>query len=169
MQQTILNLQKQLLALLQQLLAIQTAKPATSVTSASIYTAAKNSLHKHMTLDPSVPADVGCAEAVSAVLKLAGVAVPEGGIASTATMYEWLKNSPWFVQTGNPVQGDIIISPTGTSTKGVAHGHVGIVAQYGVLSNNSDTGLWLEAYTLASWKQYFNGIEGFPVIYFHHI
>lgn len=130
-----------------------------------IYEEAKSCLRKHITLDPSVPPDVGCAEAVSYVLKLAGVrGFPTTGIAGTSVLYSWLKANATEVKT--PVAGNIIISPTGMSSINSPHGHVGIVANFGVLSNDSDSGLFMEKYTLETWAQYFGEVEGFPVIYF---
>lgn len=109
--------------------------------------------------------ELGCAEAVSYVLNGVGVKdFPRNGYLSTADMYIWLKR--FAVRVESPVYGDIIISPTGTSEKGYRHGHVGIVAKHGVLSNNSMNGLWQEYYTLTSWDKYYNDRLGFPVIFF---
>lgn len=157
LQAAIATLQKQLDAILQ---------PPTK-TSNLIYAKAAACLDKHITLDPTVPAELGCAEAVSYVLKLAGLSDGSAGIAGTQAMYQWLLANTAFNLTATPVPGDIIISPTGTSTINSPHGHVGIVAKYGVLSNDSDTGLFAEKYTLVSWGKYFHDIEGFPVYYFH--
>lgn len=129
-----------------------------------IYTAAAKCYEKHITLDPSVPFDLGCAEAVSYVLKVSGIVFPTEGIAGTAALYTWLQQH--FILVVNPLPGDVVISPTGFSSKNSPHGHTGIVAKYGILSNDSDTGLFLEKYTIASWHQYFGVTEGFPVFYF---
>lgn len=137
---------------------------ATTVTQLRIYNTAAAALGKHITLDPSVPPDLGCAEAVSYVLKMSGFLLPEAGIAGTSALYIWLQRN--FIPVTNPIFGDIIISPTGFSSIGSSHGHTGIVAKYGILSNDSDTGLFLEKYTLTSWHQYFAVTEGFPVFYF---
>lgn len=132
-----------------------------------IYNVAAGDLHKQITLNSSVPPDVGCAEAVSYVLKQAGVSgIPAQGFASTSDLYHWMLNSTQFVATTEPQAGDIVISPTGTSSINTPHGHTGIVAKQGILSNDSDTGLFLEKYTLSSWKQYFGATLGFPVYYF---
>jgi hypothetical protein len=135
-----------------------------TVTQLRIYNAAAACLEKHITLDPSVPGELGCAEAVSYVLKQAGYILPEEGIAGTAALYVWLQQH--FTPVSVPQYGDVIISPSGMSTKGSPHGHTGIVAKYGILSNDSDSGLFLEKYTLASWATYFHTTEGFPVFYF---
>lgn len=133
--------------------------------SQSIYSEAKACLHLHVTLDESVPSDVGCAEAVSYVLKAAGVTgLPQVGIAGTSDLWAWLRQN--FSQVTNPLPGDIVISPTGTSSLGSSHGHTGIVGQFGILSNDSDTGLFLEKYTVQTWQQFFGHALGFPVFYF---
>lgn len=166
---TLTLLKTQLLAKLEELVQHlqaqqQTASvPATPVSS--IYTVAKNALHTHITLDPSVPADVGCAEAVSYVLKNAHVPnFPVAGFPGTAALWQWCQSNMLSVAT--PQAGDVVISPSGTSSKGVAHGHTGIVAMQGILSNDSDTGLFMEKYTVASWQQFFGVQNGFPVFFY---
>jgi hypothetical protein len=129
-----------------------------------IYTAAKLALNTHVTLDPSVPPDVGCAEAVSYILKNSGVILPPRGMASTSQFMIWLKKNGKLVTT--PEAGNIVISPTGTSTKGVLHGHMGIVLKYGIASNDSNTGLFRENYTVKSWQRLFHTHLGFPVYFF---
>lgn len=164
---TVPDLQRQLLAALQHLLAL--VQP-TSTTNQRIYDESVKCLHTHVTLDSTVPPELGCAEAVSYVLEQAGITdLPPKGIAGTAALYQWLKLNKQFVQTQNPVFGDIIISPSGMSSKASPHGHTGIVAKNGILSNDSDTGLFMEKYTLQTWTQFFGTIEGFPVFYFHAI
>lgn len=140
--------------------------PGDNVANVSkVYTVAKNCLHTHVTLDPTVPADVGCAEAVSYVLKNAGaIGFPVTGFASTSLLYAWLRNNAQRVMIPQP--GDVVISPSGTSTKGTLHGHTGIVAKFGILSNDSDTGLFMEKYTQSSWQMFFGVKLGFPVLYF---
>lgn len=108
--------------------------------------------------------ELGCAEAVNYVYKKT-FGTPIGGETSTAGMYEVLKKDKRFVKVDEPLFGDIIISPTGTSTLNALHGHVGIVAKYGILSNNSLNGLWQEKFTLQSWKIYYTN-RGFPVYYY---
>jgi hypothetical protein len=145
------------------LLASHTAK------SMAIYNEAAACLDKHVTIDPTVSPDLGCAEAVSYVLKNAGYNLPVTGIPGTAALWEWIKESRQFAETTTPVPGDIVISPTGTSTINSPHGHVGIQAKYGILSNDSDTGLFAEKYTNITWGNYFHTIEGFPVLYYHAV
>lgn len=135
--------------------------------SKKIYDTAASCLGQHITLDTSVSADLGCAEAVSYVLKNAGVpGLPTRGIAGTAALYTWLCSSGQFDEPTQPLPGDIIISPTGAPTARFAHGHVGIVAKHGILSNNSYTGKFDEALNLDSWRDFFQVRGGFPIYYF---
>lgn len=138
-----------------------------------LYTVAKNSLGTHQTLNDTVPPDVGCAECVSSILKTAGISVPIEGIAGTSALYTWLQNNPRFTQVASPQAGDIIISPT-TSLGKISHGHVGIMAMYGVqyvddwgiISNDSDTGLVREKWCLKDWINYYQVYGGLDVCYF---
>lgn len=153
---------------------IQTLKP--SGFPPLLYTVAQKSLGTHQTLNDAVPPDVGCAEAVSSMLQSAGVSLPARGIAGTAALYTWLKNNPRFVQTTTPDAGCIIISPT-TPGAAITHGHVGIIAMYGlqytddwgIISNDSDTGLIREKWCLKDWINYYQVYGGLDVVYFRLI
>ncbi len=156
-----------LISKLKQLVSLLTLqKQSQSNMAKNIYAIAAASLGKHLTLDDSVPSDLGCAEAISFILKTAQEPIIAKGYPGTAGLYEYLHTSGHFIIVSQAQPGDVIISPTGTSTKGSTHGHVGIVGQNGVLSNDSNTGLFLEHYTLESWQAYFGDYLGFPVYFF---
>lgn len=129
-----------------------------------LYEIAKSHLGEHITMDEFVPHELGCAEAISYCLNEAGFKVPSNGFAGTAQLYDWLLAN--FEQVFEPKMGDVIISPTGTSSKGSAHGHCGINGKYGILANNSDSGLFAEIFTLTSWNKYYQDALGFPVYFF---
>lgn len=137
-----------------------------------IYDKAKSCIGQDISLDQTIPNDVQCAEAVSYILKACQYDIPRKGIAGTGTLYAWLHNNPLFKETRDfnqmeiPKYGSIIISPAGTSKIGYPHGHTGIVAKYGVLSNDSDTGLFLEKYTLKTWMQFFGEVRGLETYFF---
>lgn len=139
-----------------------------TVNETKLYTIAKNNLGKHITLDPNVPYDVGCAEAVSFNLKQLGVVgIPLSGFASTADLYTWMKSLPsLFDEIECPEAGAIIISPSGTSTQNAPHGHVGICGNFGIMSNDSQSGLFLELWTVDKWNTYYGHALGFPVHFF---
>lgn len=139
-----------------------------------LYGIAKNLLGKHLTLNNNVPPDVGCAEAVSYVLKQAGVKnIPTSGIAATADLYRWMLKDPQFHLIQQPEEGAIIVSPTGFGN-GTVTGHTGILGvfgvqfpnEYGIMSNNSDNGLWQEKWNLLTWWENY-GLKGkLPVALF---
>lgn len=90
-----------------------------------------------------------------------------GGGYSTAALWECLKDTSKFesVTTGNALPGDIIIAPSGSNANArLAHGHVGIVAKYGILSNNSETGTLEETFDVASWIAYYTTYGGIPTL-----
>jgi hypothetical protein len=131
-------------------------------------------LEEHCTLDNSVPADVGCAEAVSFILHKSGIAgLPITGIAGTATLYEWLSHNPHFKRVYTPEAGALIISPTGYGNNTVS-GHTGFLGKYGkyyagdwgIVSNDSSTGLLLELWNLNRWQKHYGQQGGLPVAFF---
>lgn len=158
--------------------AVTTASSITNVIvktmEENVYTQAKLSLGKHMTLDNAVPAEKGCAEAVSAVLALAGISDGSQGIAGTSALYTWLTTH--FTPITAPEQGCIIISPTGMGN-GSVEGHVGCVGgfnvafpnDFGIMSNDSASGKFLETWSLARWHAYYGGVGNLPVLFFRPV
>lgn len=148
----------------------QNASPSPAVaqpvmtTQEKVYMAAKLCLGKHITLNDNVPHDVGCAEAVSYVLKAAGLPIPQGGFAGTYDLWQWLQGHATLSNT--PSAGCVIISPTGTSAINSPHGHVGCLGNFGIMSNNSDSGLFTELWTLQKWFEYYRDTLKFPVYFF---
>lgn len=139
-----------------------TLLPGQTANSLKVYLMAKQCLGKHLCENSAY----GCAETVNAIVD-AALGYPAGGSASTYLMYNVLKSSPRFEQVTTPLPGDIIISPTGYGTNPIMpNGHVGIVGIYGILSNDSYNGLLEENYTLAMWKDHYNGVGGYPIYYF---
>lgn len=137
-----------------------------------LYDAAKAAylIHEHLTLDESVPADVGCMEAISTLLKRCEYDIPPKGIPGTATGYEWLCNNPLFkvapfAVNSSYTKGSIIISPPPGKT-GYPHGHIGIIGEYGILSNDSETGEFRENYTIQTWADFFGRLRGLPIYIF---
>lgn len=160
--QNIIDTIKAKLAVLQKQVANLIGSPSV------LYTTAVPLLGKHITLNDNVPNEVGCAEAVSYVLKQAGITVPEGGIPGTATLYSFLKNNKSFVESSSYLVGAIIVSPTGMGNDKIP-GHTGICANYGILSNNSATGLFLETWNISNWISYYHQYGGLPIYYFVYV
>lgn len=143
-------------------------KPTNMTPQQLLYNVAKDSLGTHMTLDDSVPMQVGCAEAVSAVLKDAGVpGIPPKGIAGTASLLAFLEKSPNFSEIEQGEPGSVIISATGTGN-GKIRGHVGICGINGIMSNESQTGLWREQWDETSWDSYYRRYGGIPTRRFRY-
>lgn len=144
------------------------APPKMMTSSEKLYLIAKTNLDTRLTLDESIPAAVGCAQAVSKALKtLSNTLIPPGGISGTYTLLEWLKTHPTlFREVSEAAPGRIIISPTGYSTKRFPHGHVGICLTDRIASNNSFNGLWQDKFTHKMWDDYYRRDRGFPVRYF---
>lgn len=137
--------------------------------SPKIYQTAKSLFGEHLTLNPSVPSETGCAEALSAVLLKCSVkGIPRLGFAGTYDMLHWLENSPSFVEIFEYEPGAIIISATG-SGNGKIPGHCGVCAQQGILSNNSDNGLWQEKWTMDKWREYYAIFGGMEARFFRNI
>jgi hypothetical protein len=85
-------------------------------------------------------------------------------------MYQALQNPRDWISVNVPEPGSIIISPSGYSSKGARNGHVGIVGLGNmIMSNDSGTGMWLEHYSIDSWKLYYGQKLGFPVLFFNKV
>lgn len=83
---------------------------------------------------------LGCAEALSFVLKRAGITgLPKKGILGTPELDKWLSKHCTRVET--PMFGDIAIAPTGAGN-GRVRGHCWVVGKHRWMSNNSQTTLW---------------------------
>ncbi len=141
-----------------------------------LYDAAKACIGKHITLNEAVPAMVGCAEAVSYVLTEIGVNDGPQGIASTASLDTWLRSDHRFLSINAPEEGAILVSPTGYGN-GSIEGHTGVIAAFntefpndwGIMSNDSPTGKFLERWCIARWALYYSKTGGLPMHYYRYI
>lgn len=135
-----------------------------------IYQYAKSHLNTDASPTNQAPDSLACAETVwNVVYGATGLKISGSLIVSTNTLYKALLASPSFesVTEEEALPGSIVISPTGYSSQGIeAHGHTGIVAQFGILSNNSEDGKLEENYTKDTWRYYFGKLRGFPVCFF---
>jgi len=74
------------------------------------------------------PDEYACAETVWDILAMAfplNVGFPF--TVSTNQLYKFLKNCSQYIQVDNPLEGDIIISPTGYGNGVLPNGHTGII------------------------------------------
>ena len=133
------------------------------------YLGALTCLNTEASPNDLAPDELGCAETVNAIhKKVFGFEV--GGNLSTNRMYKALDKNPLFVRIDNPSEGDIVISPTGYGNGRLSNGHVGIVSKDGmVMSNDSATGLFIENFTLDTWKARYRDIGGYPVAFFRRV
>lgn len=149
---TILDLMKNMLLLFSRQVTMLPQSTQTITPSQRLYNLGYSLLGKKLTLDTTVPAMYGCAQALSFVLKEYGLPMPTRGISSTNEMEKWLEKNCTEIQS--PTVGSIIISVSFTGMAG-ARGHVGIVGNKSIMSNASETGTWECWWSLPSWLQHY--------------
>ena len=159
---------KKLLELYKQLLEIMLKQPKPlplyqpQDKSQKIYDIAKSCIGKKMA---PIYKDSGCVEAVDNNVRIA-TGKGFGENASTYRLFSILKYNGRYKRVDFPEPGDIVISPTGYGN-GKISGHVGIVSDGGkIMSNNSDSLLFDEHYTIETWEARYKGVGGFPVYYY---
>lgn len=132
--------------------------------SKKVYATAKACLGENLSGNNPV---LGCAKTVNNIF-LKALGSPIGGDYSTNLMFKSLQDKTRFdvITTENALPGDVIISPTGYGNGRMPNGHVGIVGVYGILSNNSEDGELHENYTVQTWVHIYQGVGGFPALFF---
>lgn len=118
----------------------------------ALYELSKSLIGQHLTLNPTVPKELGCCQALSFVLNKFGSPIPKGGISGTASMKEWLDNNFTLIQS--PRKGSIVLYVTDTGITG-SRGHVFIQGEYQRMSNDSSTGLWKAHWDIKASQQYY--------------
>lgn len=115
-------------------------------------------------------AELGCAITVNN-LAIKAWGVPVGGGASTNLMYTALLDTTRFTKVllADVLAGDVIIAPTGYGQDPSQHGHVGVIGQFGILSNSSEDGRLHEQWTIPLWENYYVETLGFPLAIFRAI
>lgn len=130
----------------------------------ALYNVAAGNLGQHLTLDPSVPDDVGCAEAVSACLEQAGYTnLPPKGLAGVNALIEWMEGQG-FVEAPSAAPGYVITAHNPDKSV-TTFAHTGICLKYGIASNTSSNGIFSENYSYGGWDRYF-GVHGSTTRYF---
>ena len=111
------------------------------------------------------PDELGCAETVDTIFKKAFGDYINGPVVtlSTNVLFNRFIQGNGFTELQTPVPGCIVISPTGYGTNPqMPNGHVGIVSMDGrIMSNTSATGLFMENYTLDTWKARYVVVGGY--------
>jgi len=121
---------------------------------------------KYLTLNPTVSKNLNCAQCVSFILNKAGYKIPKGGISGTYSMYDWMNAHFTLIAKEDFSKGDIILSVTGMGIKG-SRGHVGIYDGVSrILSNDSNTGLLKDNWTLTGWIGKYQTTQKMPTFYF---
>lgn len=131
----------------------------------SLYNLSKSLIGQHLTLNPTVPKEVGCAQAMSFVLKKFGCDIPKNGISSTVEMKKWLDIN--FDKVDAPQRGSVMIAVTGTGSKKEYRGHVFVYGNEASMSNDSSTGLWKAHWFNENAKKYYGGTLGIPLHYYN--
>lgn len=136
-----------------------------------MYSLLKQKLGTHLTLNNKVPAEVGCAECASALFSLAGYKMPAAGIPGTLAMLGWAQVN--LEEIEGPEQGCFIINAT-TTGNGTVEGHCGFLAAFGVMyvgdwgicSNDSNTGTLREQWSLKEWLAWYETTGEMKTHYF---
>lgn len=117
------------------------------------------------------PDELACAETVYDILAKAfplNVGFPF--LVSTSKLYDALRTSPKYMKMDQPLEGDIVISPTGYGNGNLSNGHVGIKGEGDrIMSNSSDSGKFEENYSMEGWKMRYVNKGGYPMLYFRRI
>jgi hypothetical protein len=118
-----------------------------------LYQAARRVLNTDASPRDRAHDEVGCAETVTEIIKSVLPTFPI--ILGTATLLEHLKKDTRFVQVSTPQAGDIILSPTGSSSSTIVrNGHVGICGEGNeIMSNTSADGIFRANYTQETWDK----------------
>lgn len=153
-------------------LVIQPKKPEQVSPHKKLYEHARTFLGKDASPNDIATDEYGCAETITDIIHSCFNDFPtEGGtIISTIILYKRLKAHKKFNMVTNFGPGDVLVSPTGYGNGTIKNGHTGIVGENGtIMSNNSETGLFEENYTVDSWVAKFRRQGGFPLYFFRRI
>lgn len=154
---------------------IEKLKPMPLTPSERLYNIAKSQLGVDASPRDLADDELACAETVNTLYEKAfGHKICVPGLSTTQLYKEMSANTGKFrkiiLSRNSPTKkGWIIISPTNYGNGRLANGHTGIIGNYGILSNDSESGLLKENYTLNSWFDRYYNIGGFPVIAFEPI
>lgn len=117
------------------------------------------------------PDELGCAETIYDILASAfplNVGFPF--TVSTSQLYMSLRTCDKYILVDQPLEGDIVISPSGYGNGALSNGHIGIKGELDkIMSNSSATGTFEENYTMDTWKARYVGIGGYPMVFFRRV
>lgn len=131
-----------------------------------VYAVALDAYVRGLDLSDVAPDELGCANALSNIIRDALPELNFPKFVSTRAMYDYFEKSPSFIPTDDEDFSIIIISPT----EGANIGHVGILGKRNnpdgsryIMSNNSFTGQWDVTHSMKTWKRYYQEKKGLPV------
>lgn len=167
------TLLKLLASLTDRLRTLVISKNAPTIHGNKLYQTAKSCLGQELTPKDEVPDEVACMSTMNALHKKA-FGEPIGGDASTYLGYLALRDGKKWVKVTSPLQGDIVISPSGYNDaegkKVVPNGHIGCyMGNNQIASNSSKTGLFSMNFDLFSWRYRYASLGHYPVLFFRKI
>ncbi len=149
---------------------IITPKVDTMINAEKLYQTAVQSLGKDMSPLDKAADYLACMESVDGVwLATFGehLLAPVDRLSTNRGYAAMLKDKRLeLIPNEDAIPGDIVISPTGYSTKNSLHGHTAIRGKNTYMSNDSTTGLWTANYNIPNWKLVFHDTLGFPIYHF---
>jgi len=100
--------------------------------SQSLYSLAYENIGNHLSLDPSVPVSLGCAQAISWLFLEMGYGIRKDGISTVARLTTWMLKQG-FVEEKKYGVGYVITGRNATTA------HIGICGKDWIMSNTSST------------------------------
>lgn len=148
-----------------------------SINRRKIYNAAIRFLGVDASPNDLAPDEVGCADTVSSVLKYAlGKDMGIDYTLATAVLYRELSTSKGYMRVKEPLEGDVLVSPTGYGDGDLSNGHTGIWGKINpktgkriIMSNNSLKGVFEENYDEDTWRARYVDIGAFPMASFRKL
>ena len=141
-----------------------------------LYKAAYAAIGSDVSPDDLADDLLGCMESVSAIIRKVFPELRFPVFLSTKQAYAYFTKSPSFREIDSPKKGAIILSVTGMGNGKVKNGHVGICGKNTspdktlyVMSNNSFTGKWDTAHTIATWNKFYGKKGGMPIHFFERV
>lgn len=136
-----------------------------------IYKTALSFIGKDASPNDLAPDELGCADSVSSVLKIAlGSEVGISYTVSTAQLYRELLSSKAYMLVQTPKAGDVLVSPTGLGNGQLSNGHTGIWGENGkIMSNSSYTGTFEQNFDINSWRARYVTLGGFQMCTFRKL
>lgn len=131
---------------------VATVKEVVPTSSEILYKVSVESIGKEMSPQDLASDEVACVESLEGVIhKAFGFYVGgEKPMLATWLFLDALRADERFEEIEKGGVGDIILCPTGTGNDNV-RGHVGILGNYQIMSNNSYTSFWDASFTHDTW------------------